>query len=137
MTNLIIRQSILNTTIVYKNRRWRTRELAPVFLRVRNQINAVIFGLVSLSDTSPERLYNDNSAIMSVLEHNQFVGYNSGQVLFALQFMQFIAEGLATPRGQSLAFLQHIQRYFDMCFQLKIAFSLYFRLAVPAQGYEI
>ena len=135
MTDLILRQSILNTTIVYRNRRWKTRELAPVFVRVKNQINSLIFGLVSLSDTAPDRLHSDMSMIVSVFEQSQFIGFNSGQVQFALQFMQFIAEGLAAPRGQALAFLQHIQRYLDMVFQLRVAFSLYFHLASAVPNY--
>ena len=129
--SLMVRQSQLDTTIVFKNKRWRTRELAPLFLRVRNQINSVIFGLLSLIETAPDRLYTEQSLMLSVFEQNNFVGFQSGEVLFTLQFMQFICEGLVPARGQSIAFLQHIQRFLELVFQLKLAVSIYFHRSTP------
>ena len=123
---LMTRQALLDTELVYNGKRWRTRELAPLFTRLRNQINAMVFGFNDQSVRNPRGLYSEQSVMMNICEANNFIGWQSGQVHFSLQFVQYICEGMSPPKGQAVAFLLHLQRFMDMQFQTRLAFSLYF-----------
>ena len=129
---VLIRQAALNTILVYEERRWFTRDLSPIIQRTRNQMNNLLFAVRNLVRTQPERLYQDQSVLLSLCETNNLIGWQSGQIVFSLRLMQFIAEGQTQAQGQYIAFFTRLQRLFDMQFQTRIALSLFFHAAGPS-----
>ena len=128
----MIRQAALNTVLMYDERRWNTRDLSPIIQRTRNQMNNLLFALRNRVRTQPERLYQDQSLLLSLCESNNLIGWQSGQILFSLRLMQFVAEGQTQAQGQFIAFFIRLQRLFDMQYQTRIALSLFFHAAEPS-----
>lgn len=83
VSQLFIRQAILNTELQFNGQVWLTRDLAPVSQRIRNQLQNLLFALRTMIRTQPDRLYQDQSVILSLCEQFNLIGWQSGHVVFS------------------------------------------------------
>lgn len=83
VSQLFIRQAMMNTELRYNGQVWLTRDLAPVSQRIRNQLQNLLFALRTMIRTQPDRLYQDQSIILSLCEQFDLIGWQSGHVVFS------------------------------------------------------
>ena len=83
VSQLFIRQSMMNIELRYNGQVWLTRDLAPVSQRIRNQLQNLLFALRTMIRTQPDNLYRDQSIILSLCEQNNLIGWQSGHVVFS------------------------------------------------------
>ena len=129
---VMIRQGFMNTTLLFNNHRWQTRELTPIVQRTRNRMHNLLFAVQALINERANRLYTDQSVILSLCEQNQIIGWQSGQILFSLRLMQFVAGGATEAQGQYLAFFARLHNLFDVLYQTRISLSLFYHSVEPS-----
>lgn len=83
VSQLFIRQSMMNIELRYNGQVWLTRDLAPVSQRIRNQLQNLLFALRTMIRTQPDNLYRDQSIVLSLCEQNNLIGWQSGHVVFS------------------------------------------------------
>ena len=88
-SQLFIRQAMMNTELRYNGQVWLTRDLAPVSQRIRNQLQNLLFTLRTMIRTQPDRLYQDQSIILSLCEQFNLIGWQSGHVVFSIGMETF------------------------------------------------